>query len=896
MKLKNGINHLACLTLSLLSSGCLSDLWKVEDVSGPSACKVSATVLGKAFDADKSSASKRYKGQIVEVYGVVQEMQDEGDMVVVVLRGDNGEEVFCPLSSRHSSDLDNLEVGRMALIKGKCRGVVRGDVSLGGCIIEDPLRGLKAKAKYGDASAQFDLAKSLSTTTEGVRDIRRSFQLYCKAAAKGHEESKATVMKALMGAWKPETNAPVVWKWLKEEAEGGNVEACYQLAILYSMDEDFGIDPKASVPWFKKASDGGHQEAMFTMAMFNYNGELVPTNKTESARLLSLVDSKAQPIASEALGIMTLAGDGVIKDVSKGLSLLETAARFGRAQSAAMIGQIYLAGEILPMDERKALEWLIKAGELGDASSMAKAGLMVRQASDENSMARGRGMIFAALSNNMDAAYSEIVSHVAEEVIFKLEERNPSLKTNDSLRLRRLNGTLVQGTVHEVKSTGVAMATGSGVVSVGFIEMDVTSRTRCDPLFRELLARSIITERVLGLMAGFEPPQNKAPAKDAKVALEQLTSLATDGLAEAQTWLGLALLEDRKTEEGLGWLKKSAAGGSSEGQYALGQAYFKGLGLPVDKKESFRLFSLAAVQGHAEAMLEAGRMRMAGAGCERNTADGLDLIRRSADALESQAILFMGRYCYGDRRGMRDAAQAFAWFRLGAMLGSPESQYWLGRMYYEGKWVSTDNNRAIQWLTESASQGYRPAVGLLASDAYQKEELAKAKAAYQQELERHTKALERIRTNPKYDVLISGSLPSFFGGAREKAAYMRYTDNYMKKRFGNNIAACVNEAYRYVDSGGARRSSGSGQVMVVRGDTSNKNWLEGVQGYMMGYNEMPSGVETRYIDGYPSSYGNYVGSGGGRWLIGGNSGGGMGSMMDGSMRAFMNRWNARGGQ
>lgn len=797
---------LGFLLIASLASGCFTDLWKVEDVSGPSACKVSATVLGKAFDADKSSASKRYKGQIVEVYGVVQEMQDEGDKVVVVLRGDNGEEVFCPLSSRHSSDLDNLEVGRTALIKGKCRGIVRGNVSLGGCVIEDPFRALKTKAKSGDVSSQFDLAKSLSTAKEGVRDIRWSYHLYCKAAEKGHEEAKATVMKAMAGAWNPETNAPVIWQWLREEAEGGNVEACYLLGMLYNIDEDFGIDPKASVPWFKKASDGGHQEAMFTMAMLNYNGEVVPTNKEESARLLLLVDPKALPMASEVLGRMMIVGDGVIKDISKGFSLLESAAMNGRAQAAAMIGRIYLAGEILPMDERKALEWLIKAGELGDARSMAKAGLMVSEANDEGSIGRGQGMIFVALSNNLDVAYSEIVSHVAEDVISRLEERNPGLKTKDSLRLRRLYGTLVQGTVQEVKSNGVAMATGSGLVSVGFIDMDVTSRTRCDPLFRELLARSIITEKVLGLMAGFEP-QNKAPAKDAKVALEQLTSLATDGLAEAQTWLGLALLEERKTEEGLGWLKKSADGGSSEGQYALGQAYFEGLGLPVDKKESFRLFRLAADQGHAEAMLEAGRMRMAGAGCQRNTADGLDLIRRSADALESQAILFMGRYCYGDQRGMRDAAQAFAWFRLGAMLGSPESQYWLGRMYYEGKGVSTDNNRAIQWLTESASQGYRPAAGLLASDAYQKEELAKAKAAYQQELERHTKALERIRTNPKYDVLISGSLPSFFGGSREKAAYMRYTDNYMKKRFGNNIAACVNEAYRYVDGGGARRDN-----------------------------------------------------------------------------------------
>lgn len=801
-----------CLLIAGLASGCFEAQWEKEVSENSSEAMVSASDLCKAFGMDKSSANQSYKGKVIEVFGNVQETWGEGERTMVVLSGGDLE-VRCLVSSQSEPDLADLKVGRPTLVKGKCRGLVRGDIALGGCVIQDSLRGLKAKARSGDMTAQFDLAGSLSTASEGVRDVRRSFQMYCKAAEKGHEEAKATVMKAMAGAWSPETNSPVIWQWLREEAEGGNVEACYLLGLLYNIEEDFGIDPKASVPWFKKASDGGHQEAMFTMAMFNYNGELVPTNKTESARLLSLVDSKALPIASEVLGRMMIVGDGVIKDISKGFSLLESAAMNGRAQAAAMIGRIYLAGEILPMDKRKAQEWLIKAGELGDARSMAKAGLMVRQANDEGSMAHGQGMIFAALSNDTDAAYSEIVSHVAEEVVSRLEERNPGLKTNDSLRLRRLNGTLVQGTVQEVKSNGVAMATGSGVVTVGFIEMDVTSRTRCDPLFRELLARSVITEKVLGLMAGFEPSENMDSAQDAMETLKLLKSMAADGLAEAQTWLGLALMEDRKTEEGIGWLKKSAEGGSSEGQYALGQAYFKGLGLPVDCKEAFRLFRLAADQGHAEAMLEAGRMLMAGDGCERNIADGLGLVRRSADALESQAILFMGRYCYGDKRGMRDAAQAFAWFRLGAVLGMSESQYWLGRMYYEGKGVPVDYNRAIQWLTESAYQGYRPAANLLDSDAYQKEELAKAKAAYQQELERHTKALERIRTNPKYDVLITSRTPSFFGGAREKAAYMRYTDNYMKRRFGGNIAACVDEAYRYVGSGGARRGnlSRSGQ-------------------------------------------------------------------------------------
>ena len=171
------------------------------------------------------------------------------------------------------------------------------------------------------------------------------------------------------------------------------------------------------------------------------------------------------------------------------------------------------------------------------------------------------------------------------------------------------------------------------------------------------------------------------------------------------------------------------------------------------------------------------------------------------------AVFLMGQRCIVGKVEACDPAQAFAWFRLGGMLGMPEAQYWLGRMYYEGKAIPKNYDRAIQWLMESASQGYRPAVALLNSDAAQKQEMAKAKAAYQQELERHASELERIRTNPKYDTVIFAKVPSFFR-ASEKEAYQRFADNYFKGRFGRNISKCVEEAWHYVDSGGARNYPG----------------------------------------------------------------------------------------
>ena len=811
MKRRTGIYPLVLLFCLGTLSGCFESQREQEVASNPSVAKVSAPDLCKAYGTDKAKADKDYKGSIIEVYGPVQETWDEGERTMVVLSGGKDAEVRCLVSAVSEPDLANLKIGRPTMIKGKCRGVVRGDLTLGGCLIEDPLRDLKAKAKSGDASAEFDLANALSKTNDPIHDVRRSFQLFCKAAEARHEEAKDTVMQSLMGAWGPETNTPVIWQWLREEAEGGNTEACYLLGMLYNIEEDFGIDPKASVPWYKMASEGGHQEAMFTMAMFHYRGEFVPTNMVESARLLSLTDPRVLPRASESLGLMTLFGEGVPKDVQKGLKLLETAVLNGRAESATILGRIHRQGELVPQDNRKAIYWFLKSGELGDPRGMAMAGLMLGESKNPADREQGRQLIYAALSNDTQAAYGEIFPYVTDAVARGLEAKNPPLATNDILRLRRINGTGIQGFLMAIGNDELTLMVESNLVKVSFAEIDVAGRTRCDPAFRQLLSRSIVLERVFGLVSGFKThePDKSATNDMGRVVVD----LAKKGNPTAQALLGEALLESPDTErEGVEWLRKSADAGCPDGQYSLGSAYERGTGLPQDKAEALRLFRLASDQGDTGAMLKASRMLVAGDGCEKQEVEGLELLKKAAEEMDPLAIFLMGQRCIAQKAEQRDLAQAFGWFRLGAMLGMPESQYRLGRMYYGGQGLPVDNNRAIQWLMEAASQGYQPAAIFLDSDAAQKQEMAKAKAAYQQELERHAKELERIRTNPKYDVLVATMIPSFFGGSREKAAYLRFADNYLNRRFRNNIAACVDEAYRYVDGGGFSQNLSGGYI------------------------------------------------------------------------------------
>ena len=65
------------------------------------------------------------------------------------------------------------------------------------------------------------------------------------------------------------------------------------------------------------------------------------------------------------------------------------------------------------------------------------------------------------------------------------------------------------------------------------------------------------------------------------------------------------------------------------------------------------------------------------------------------------ADLIKGLIAYG----ADDYETAVREWKASAEQGDPESQYWLGTMYDEGKGVLLDDKEAVKWYTKSAEQG-----------------------------------------------------------------------------------------------------------------------------------------------------------------------------------------------
>jgi len=93
-------------------------------------------------------------------------------------------------------------------------------------------------------------------------------------------------------------------------------------------------------------------------------------------------------------------------------------------------------------------------------------------------------------------------------------------------------------------------------------------------------------------LAGCHTSQPEKVTRD----LARLHARAEHGGAGAQYELGRAYAEAWNAQEASVWYRKAGEQGLSDAQYALGQNYFTGEGVPRNNIEAYAWFSLAAAQ------------------------------------------------------------------------------------------------------------------------------------------------------------------------------------------------------------------------------------------------------------------------------------------------------------
>ncbi len=134
---------------------------------------------------------------------------------------------------------------------------------------------------------------------------------------------------------------------------------------------------------------------------------------------------------------------------------------------------------------------------------------------------------------------------------------------------------------------------------------------------------------------------------DYATALKELRSLAEQGHAEAQYFIGYMYYKgqgvDQDGEEAVKWLRKAAEQGDVKAQLRLGMMFRLGLTVPKNYAEAEKWLRKATEQGDAKARYNLGLMYYRGEGVDQDEVEGLELIRKADEQGYASAQTFLSQ-------------------------------------------------------------------------------------------------------------------------------------------------------------------------------------------------------------------------------------------------------------
>jgi tRNA_anti-like len=99
--------------------------------------KIVATDLIHQFEISDSTANEKYRGKVVEVTGIVKDVQKDDSGYYTVVLGDTAtmSAVRCAMDTIHQLDAASVAPNSSAIVRGNCTGFRKDEMGLGSDVI-----------------------------------------------------------------------------------------------------------------------------------------------------------------------------------------------------------------------------------------------------------------------------------------------------------------------------------------------------------------------------------------------------------------------------------------------------------------------------------------------------------------------------------------------------------------------------------------------------------------------------------------------------------------------------------------------------------------------------------------------------------------------------------------
>lgn len=336
----------------------------------------------------------------------------------------------------------------------------------------------------------------------------------------------------------------------RQAAENGNPAAQYRMGHLYHHGLRIPKDLEKAAFWYEKAASQGVAQAEYAMGFISVVKEVTGRDSPVVAEYFRRAAEKGFPPAQFMWAGCLEFGSGVPTNLAESIRWYQVAVSNNYAPAQFILGKLYENGKGLPRNPKEAIRLYRLAA--GQQFPLAQHALGVRYEF-------GEGL-------NQDVKEAAKFYHLAAEQGYVSSQFN--------LGYNYLNGQGVQ------QNKAEAMKWFRRAAEQGFAE----------------------AQYIYGL---FRLCGDDGIEKDEKEAVMLLKKAVEKNNPGAQAVLGYAYIHGLGVEENArlahDLIRKSAATGHFLGQRYLGGMNAGGIGIPEDRAEAYKWFTLAIQQGDEEA-------------------------------------------------------------------------------------------------------------------------------------------------------------------------------------------------------------------------------------------------------------------------------------------------------
>lgn len=177
-----------------------------------------------------------------------------------------------------------------------------------------------AKAKAGAPDAQYEVGIMYLKGQGVAQDREKALEWLKKSSNAGYQLATSKLGRI--------DEQESKFDQLQSEAEAGNVDAQYELAMMYLKGRGIGADESKARKWLERGAEKGDSRAVTRLGILNYKGEGGSPDYKEALSLFKRVSGDSV-LAQYYLGEMYATGSGVETDYKAAISWYKKAADGG---------------------------------------------------------------------------------------------------------------------------------------------------------------------------------------------------------------------------------------------------------------------------------------------------------------------------------------------------------------------------------------------------------------------------------------------------------------------------------------------------------------------------------------------------------------------------------------